>query len=182
MRETVIDDRVQGDAVAIDILSSAAGREQQAGLQPMQRHDPAVGQATMKVAHEVQHTGRHARNDRARTRCEAHIRALAAVDGEGEMIEVYRTISRHLIGKAQVRFREREREAERIRSSRRQRTAVWLACVRRGTLRSAVSQRRGSCAEAYRRPDLPAQPSHPAPKLGLNIRPVTRNNVVGSLG
>ncbi len=63
--------------------------------------------------------------------------------------------------KDEVRFREREREAERLRSSRRQRAAVWLACVRRGTLWSAVSQRRGSCAEAYRRPDLPAEPPGP---------------------
>jgi exopolysaccharide production protein ExoZ len=45
-----------------------------------------------------------------------------------------------------------------------------VAC---GPLRSVVSQRPGALRRAYWRPDL--QASHAAPKLGRNIRPVTRN-------
>jgi hypothetical protein len=61
-----------------------------------------------------------------------------------------------------------------------QRTAEWVACGRRGTLRSAVSQWPGGPAQ--RRTGGPiCQASHAAPKLGRNIRPVTSKVVVGSL-
>jgi hypothetical protein len=46
------------------------------------------------------------------------------------------------------------------RRSDRERQCGGLACGA-ARLRSAVSQRRGSCAEAYRRPDSPAEPPDP---------------------